>query len=97
MSRARNAAGEPIGFYADARFSKSCIAILDIVDGDPRVRLVALDLDLNRKRPSERGLPACASPELAREIASDLAEMSKIYGTTVLYNEADGLIDVERS
>lgn len=94
-SRARNAAGEPIGFYGDARFSKSCIAILDIIDGGPRVRLVALDLDLNRKRPSERGLPACASPELAREIAADMAEMSKAYGTVVRYNEADGLIDVE--
>lgn len=97
MSRVRNAAGEPIGFYGDARFSKSCIAILDIVDGEPRVRLVALDLDLNRKRPSERGLPACASPELAREIAADIAEMSKAYGTVVRYNEADGLIDIERA
>ncbi|MBO9123824.1 MULTISPECIES: CapA family protein [unclassified Rhizobium] len=94
MSRARNAAGEPIGFYGDARFSKSCIALLDIVDGKVSVRLVALDLDLNRKRPSERGLPACASVDLAREIAADMAEMSKAYGTTIHFNESDGLIDV---
>jgi poly-gamma-glutamate synthesis protein (capsule biosynthesis protein) len=94
MSRARDAAGTPIGFYADTRFSKSAVAILDITESGMQVRLLPLDLDLNRSRPSERGLPACASPELAREIAEDMAVMSKLYGTTVRYNEADGLIDV---
>lgn len=95
MSRARNEAGEPIGFYGDSRFSKSCLAILDMEKNDIRVRLLPLDLDLNRERPSERGLPACASPELAREIAADMAAMSEAYGTRIRFNEADGLIDVE--
>lgn len=95
MSRARNEAGEAIGFYSDARFSKSCLALLDIDDdGEVSVRLLPLDLDLNRKRPSERGLPASATPELGREIAADMAAMSEAYGTRVTYNEADGLIDV---
>ncbi len=97
MSRARDKAGDTIGFYADARFSKSALAILDIGEGGIRVRLLPLDLDLNRKRPSERGLPACAAPELAREIASDIAKMSEGYGTVVRYNETDGLIDVDQT
>jgi poly-gamma-glutamate synthesis protein (capsule biosynthesis protein) len=63
-------------------------------EGEIKVRLLPLDLDLNRSRPSERGLPACAKPDLAREIAEDLAVMSEAYGTEVRYNEADGLIDV---
>ncbi len=62
--------------------------------GAIKIRLLPLDLNINRSRPSERGLPACAKPDLAREIAEDLAVMSEIYGTTVRYNEADGLIDV---
>ncbi|MGH6859295.1 MAG: CapA family protein, partial [Phyllobacterium sp.] len=97
MSRARDKTGDPIGFYADKRFSKSALAILDIEEGEIKVRLLPLDLDLNRKRPSERGLPACAGPELAREIARDIAEMSKGYGTIVRYNEADGLLDVSHT
>ncbi len=94
MSRARDADGNAIGFYGDRRFSNSCIAICDVEDDGVKVRLKAIDLDLNRKRPSERGLPAIASPELAREIAASMAEMSKAYGTRIVYNEADGFIDV---
>jgi poly-gamma-glutamate synthesis protein (capsule biosynthesis protein) len=94
MSRARDTEGKPIGFYADQRFSRSAIAILDMEEGEIKVRILPLDLDLNRSRPSERGLPACAKPDLAREIAEDLAVMSEAYGTEVRYNEADGLIDV---
>lgn len=94
MSRARNAEGKAIGFYGDRRFSNSCIAICDIGEEGVTIRLQAIDLDLNRKRPSERGLPAIASPELAREIAAAMATMSEVYGTVVTYNEADGLIDV---
>jgi poly-gamma-glutamate capsule biosynthesis protein CapA/YwtB (metallophosphatase superfamily) len=95
MSRAHDADGKAIGFYADARFSKSCLAVMDVEeDGRVGVRLLPLDLDLNRRKPSERGLPACAEPTLGREIAADLAAMSEAYGTTVRYNEDDGLIDV---
>ncbi|OBZ93402.1 capsule biosynthesis protein CapA [Pararhizobium polonicum] len=93
-SRARNAEGKPIGFNADSRFSKSCIALCDFEEDEIRIKIIPVDLDLNRKRPSERGLPACAGPELAREIAADLAEMSAPYGTRMVYNEADGSIDI---
>ncbi len=94
MSRAANASGEPLGFYSDARFSKSCIAICDFEEENVNVKLVAIDLGFNRKRRSERGLPALAKPDLAREIAADMARMSEPYGTRITYNEEDGTISV---
>jgi poly-gamma-glutamate synthesis protein (capsule biosynthesis protein) len=95
MSRVQDPTGKRIGFYGDARFSKSCIAVCDFFDsGGVQVRLQPIDLDLNRGRPAERGLPAYASPALGRDIARDLTEMSAVYGTTMRYNEGDGTISV---
>ncbi|EUC00024.1 Capsule synthesis protein, CapA [Rhizobium sp. CF080] len=93
-SRARDENGKPKGFNADSRFSKSAIAVCDFEEDEVRIRLVALDLDLNRRRPSDRGLPACASLELAREIAADVASMSETYGTRIVFDESDGSIAV---
>lgn len=94
MSRVRNKEGERIGFYAHPKFSRGCIALCDF-DGD-RVgaRLLPIDLDLNRSRPAERGVPQIASPELGREIALDLARLSEFWGTRVTYDDADGTIAV---
>ena len=94
MSRVRNKEGERIGFYAHPKFSRGCIALCDF-DGD-RVgaRLLPIDLDLNRSRPAERGVPQIASPELGREIAHDLARLSEFWGTRVTYDDADGTITV---
>lgn len=94
-SRAADADGRPTGFYADARFSESCIAICDFNEEGVTIKLAAVDLGFGRKRASERGLPALAEPALAREIAGDLAGMSAPYGTRVLYDETDGLIQIE--
>jgi len=94
MSRVRDATGKRIGFYADSRFSDSCVAICDFDDDGVKVRIVPLDLDLNRSRPAERGLPAYCSPEHGREIARDLERMSKVYGTRIQYDDNDGTIAV---
>ena len=94
MSRVQDATGKRIGFYGDARFSKGCIAVCDFEPDGVQVKLVPIDLDLNRARPAERGLPAMASAELGREIAQDIARMSEVYGTRIQYNEADGTISV---
>ena len=94
MSRVRDGNGERIGFYADPKFSRGCIALCDL-DGDRvDVKLVPIDLDLNRKRPAQRGLPACASPEVGREIFAEMARMSEVYGTRMRYNDSDGTIAV---
>jgi poly-gamma-glutamate synthesis protein (capsule biosynthesis protein) len=55
---------------------------------------VPIDLDMNRTRPAERGLPMLPSAEMAREIAGDMARMSEIYGTKMQYNESDRTISV---
>jgi poly-gamma-glutamate synthesis protein (capsule biosynthesis protein) len=93
MSRARDKDGNWIGFYAESRFSRSCVAICDF-GRETRIRLVPVDLDLRRERPADRGLPAWASPELGREIAADLAGLSQYYGTTIRYDERDNMIEV---
>jgi len=95
MSRVHDQNGNRIGFYGDSRFSKSCIAICDFEADEVRVKLVPIDLDLNRARPVERGLPALASAKLGREIARDLAQMSEVYGTGMHYNDDDGTISVK--
>ena len=94
MSRAADAAGNPIGFNADPRFSRSVVAVLDIDEDRVAVKLVALDLDLNRKRRSERGLPALADHQLARSIAADIADLSQYWGTQVEFDESDGSIRI---
>jgi len=94
MSRVQDASGKRIGFYSDTKFSKGCIALCDFAGDEVDVKLVPLDLDLNRARPAARGLPAIASPALGREIARDMARMSEPYGTRFHYDEADGTIAV---
>lgn len=94
MSRVADETGRRIGFYAESRFSRGIMALLDVEDGNVEVTLRPLDLDLNRARPAERGLPAVPSHALGREIADDLARMSEVYGTRIGYDEASGTISV---
>ena len=94
MSRVQDEAGKRIGFYGDARFSKGCIAVCDFEPEGAQVKLVPIDLDLNRARPAERGVPAIPSAELGREIAQDIARMSEVYGTRMQFNDADGTVAV---
>jgi poly-gamma-glutamate synthesis protein (capsule biosynthesis protein) len=96
MSRVKDESGNRIGFYGDPKFSKGCVAVCDFEPDRVQVKLVPIDLDLNRARPAERGLPACPSPELGREIAQDMARMSEMYGTRLQYNDDDGTISVTR-
>jgi poly-gamma-glutamate capsule biosynthesis protein CapA/YwtB (metallophosphatase superfamily) len=95
-SRVQDASGKRIGFYGDPRFSRGCLAVCDLASDGVEVRLVPLDLDLNRDRPAERGLPAWPTADLGRAIAEDVARLSEPYGTRVRYEEADGTISVRR-
>ena len=95
MSRVADENGNKIGFYADQRFSRSCVAILDIEDGKIEVSLVPIDLDLNRERPSQRGFPQIASAQLGQEIADDIAAMSEYYGTRIEFDAASNLIRIQ--
>ena len=94
MSRVTDKAGNKIGFYADTRFSKSIMALCDFEDGAVKVTLQPLDLDLNRARPAERGVPAIPAPALAREICDDMTRLSQYYGTRFTLDETSGLITV---
>ena len=92
MSRAADAEGAPIGFNGDPRFSRAAVAVLDIDAEGIRVALVPLDLDMNRPRRSERGLPALAAPEIARAIGDDIAALSAFWSTQIRYDETTGTI-----
>lgn len=94
MSRVRDQSGKRIGFYGDLRFSRGCIALCDFEPNNVRVKLMPIDLDLNRPRPIERGLPAIASAEVGYEIAQEMERMSEPYETMINYDETDGTISV---
>jgi poly-gamma-glutamate synthesis protein (capsule biosynthesis protein) len=51
MSRVADKSGKRIGFYAESRFSKGCIAVCDFDGGAVKVKLVPIDMDLNRHVP----------------------------------------------
>lgn len=93
MSRIHDADGNKQGFYAEARFSRSVVAICDYREDGVGVKLVPIDLDLNRERVSDRGVPAIATREEAQAIADDLTSLSQWYGTRFEL-DADGLIRV---
>ena len=73
------------------------VAICDLGDGAPRVRLLPLGLDLSRPRPADRGPPAIASAAEARAIADDLKLMSAIFGTAIRHDTASGSIQASAS
>ena len=93
-ARAQDKNGNFIGFNADRRFSKNCLALLDFEGGSLKFNLLPINLGLNRKRPLDRGLPVIASAEVGKEIADDLTRMSERYGTKFYYQEHTGLITV---
>lgn len=95
MSRIHDDQGRRQGFYAEPRFSRSVAAICDFVRDTTQVRLVPLDLDLSRPRPTDRGLPAIASAQEGRAIADDLSRLSRFYGTTIRYDDATGMISAQ--
>jgi poly-gamma-glutamate capsule biosynthesis protein CapA/YwtB (metallophosphatase superfamily) len=93
MSRIHDAEGRKQGFYAEPRFSRSVVAICDFNEGGAAVKLLPIDLDLNRQRVSDRGVPALAAHEEAKAIATDMTVLSQWYGTRFELG-ADGLIEV---
>jgi poly-gamma-glutamate synthesis protein (capsule biosynthesis protein) len=94
MSRVQDENGKRIGFYGDPKFSRGVAAVCDFGGDDVQVKLLPLDLDLNRARPADRGLPEWPSREIGRAIAGDMARMSEVYGTRIQYDDADGTISV---
>lgn len=91
-ARARNAAGEFIGFNAEARFSQNALAIFDLEKDGITCQLLPLDLGMNRERPLDRGLPRIVSPAEGHKIAELLTRLSERYGTRFSYDEAQGLL-----
>ncbi|MFE8151926.1 CapA family protein [Brenneria goodwinii] len=94
-ARAKDLEGNFVGFNAEPRFSRNCIAILDYELGALQFRLLPIDLGMNRERSLDRGLPRLVSAEIGHEIAADLTRMSERYGTVLHYDEALGTISIE--
>jgi len=93
-SRVQDASGKRIGFYGDKRFSRNIIATCDFTAEGVAVRLLPIDLDLNRDRPAERGVPYWPSPEEARAICDDMQRLSAFYATRIEFDATDGSIVV---
>ncbi|OAA83947.1 CapA family protein [Clostridium ljungdahlii] len=94
-ARSQDKDGNFIGFNADRRYSKHCIAVFDYVEDKLEFKLLPIDLGLNRKRPLDRGLPVIASNSVGREITKDLNNLSQCYGTRFDYDEEDGTISIK--
>ena len=94
-SRVEDAAGRRIGFYGEPRFSRAGLALCEVSPDGVLPTLVPIDIDMNRPRPTQRGVPAIASPSVGRAIAEDLARMSAPYGTRVTYDDGSGAIRFE--
>ncbi|HWP50902.1 MAG TPA: CapA family protein [Clostridia bacterium] len=93
--RAKNSDGTWNGFYAERRFSKNLMVVMETENGRTNYKLLPLDLDMQRENCLERGLPVLATPEVGEEITRDLTEMSKKYGTHFVYNKDDGSISIQ--
>lgn len=91
-NRAKDAAGNFIGFNAERRFSENFMVAFDLEKGELRYRLIPLDLGLDRERPLSRGLPELACPATAQHLTDYLTEVSRRYGTAFAYDAATGTI-----
>lgn len=91
--RRRDEAGRPVGFYSDARFEQSMVAVLDVDPGTGDVlgvEAVPIVLNMNAERPSRRGIPTVASGARAERIRDDLRRLSAPFGTAVDLDPASG-------
>lgn len=95
--RRRDPEGKPWGFYGDPRFSRAVAAVCDFDGEDVQVELVPLDLDLNRERAVERGLPVRATGKLAAEICEEIAVLSRAMGTATSYDAEKMSLSVKAS
>lgn len=93
--RIKDKSGNWLGFYSERRFSKNFLVIMDIKNDNHQYKILPLDLDLHRKNPLERGLPKIATMETGKEMARDLTEMSRKYGTRFSYNKDNGTISID--
>uniref|UniRef100_UPI003F644F18 CapA family protein n=1 Tax=Erwinia sp. V71 TaxID=3369424 RepID=UPI003F644F18 len=91
-ARAKNSAGEFIGFNAEARFSQNALAIFDLQEGQLACQILPLDLGMDRERVLDRGLPQSVTHQQGEEIAALLTRLSQRYGTQFSYNQENGLI-----
>ena len=92
--RAKNTKGEWTGFYAERRFSKHFMVVMDVNDGKVEYKIVPLFLDMQDDNPLKRGLPQIASIEVGSDIVNDLEELSRKYSTRFVYNYEDGTIAI---
>ena len=86
-NRAKDSEGNFIGFNAERRFSENCLVQFDLENGELSFSLIPFDLGMDRENPLQRGLPYPASAETARQIAENLTEYSRRYGTEFVYDE----------
>jgi poly-gamma-glutamate synthesis protein (capsule biosynthesis protein) len=93
-NRAKDTNGEFIGFNAEPRFSRGCVAVLDCDGGKIESRLKPVDLRMNSDRTANRGIPVSASHETGEEIAAYLNKIGGEHGAKCRYDREDACIRI---
>ncbi|SEH44980.1 CapA family protein [Fructobacillus pseudoficulneus] len=93
--RTFDADGAFIGFGADRKFSQNIGVEISIPKNEePKVKLIPLDLGLNRENPVLRGLPKIADQQEALNILNRLNELSSAFQTSFVLNEEENSIEL---
>ena len=79
------------GFPTDSRWYESVVPVVTF-EGSEAVEIVFHPIELGWKAPrSQRGTPRIAPEELGRRIIEHLAELSKPFGTEIVYEDGVGV------
>lgn len=87
--RAIGEAGQFVGFNAHPKFSQNIVLEVTIDNGQVQLKVLPLDLGLDRENPIQRGLPKLATPAVAEQIFERLNQLSAFYGTQFKYTAED--------
>ena len=87
--RAVDETGQFVGFNAHPKFSQNIALDVTINNNQVHIKVIPLDLGLNRDNPVQRGLPKIAAPAVAKQIFERLNQLSAYYDTQFSYVTQD--------
>jgi len=89
-ARSRN---DTRGFPVNKDMWESAIAEVTFHPDHTLDKITLIPISLGYKEPrSQRGRPRLATPEQAKEVADQLTRLSAAYGTTIVWNNGEGVI-----
>ena len=86
-------ANDTRGFPVNKNVWESAIAEVTFHPDHTLDKITLIPISLGYKEPrSQRGRPRLAAPEQAKEVADQLTRLSAAYGTTIVWNNGEGVI-----